>query len=335
MNLIADYIDHPTQVGFQRNDDEEILDSYSRTVVEVARRVSNSVVQVRVIKNGDQANSGKRPLEANGSGFIISTDGLLVTNNHVAGDCEKITIVLQDGSQYQAIPVGFDPFTDLALLKIDGVGLKALSLGDSDALQVGQMAIAVGNPYGFNYTVTAGVVSALGRSLRSESGRMIENVIQTDAALNPGNSGGPLVNSRGEVIGVNTAIIAGAQGLCFAVSSNLARYVIGKLVREGKVKRAFIGIAGQTIHLSLRIASYNKLEAQSGVYVAEKERYEGVYNTELSTGDIIVGLNETPVASVEDLHRLLNEDMIGKVIDLTVLRNNFKTNIKVIAGELN
>ena len=143
------------------------------------------------------------------------------------------------------------------------------------------------------------------------------------------------MNSRGEVIGVNTAIIAGAQGLCFAVSSNLARYVIGKLVREGKVKRAFIGIAGQTIHLSLRIASYNKLEAQSGVYVAEKERYEGVYNTELSTGDIIVGLNETPVASVEDLHRLLNEDMIGKVIDLTVLRNNFKTNIKVIAGELN
>lgn len=335
MNFIADYTDHPSQVGLPIHDDSEILDSYSRTVVGVARKVSISVVQVKVVKKRDMANEPRRPMEANGSGFLISTDGLLVTNNHVAGDCDNITIVLQDGSEYQPIPVGFDPFTDLALLKIDAVGLKTLSLGDSDTVQVGQMAIAVGNPYGFNYTVTAGVVSALGRSLRSESGRMIENVIQTDAALNPGNSGGPLVNSRGEVIGVNTAIIAGAQGLCFAVSSNLARYVIGKLVRDGKVKRAFIGIAGQTLRLSLRIASYNKLETRSGVYVAEKERYEGVYNSELSTGDIIVGLNGSPVATVEDLHRLLNEDMIGKVIDLTVLRNNFRTQVKVIAGELN
>lgn len=331
MKFIADYTDTP-DMGVKPHEDHEVLDSYSRIVVDVARKVSNSVVQVRVVKKNKNASG--TPMEANGSGFLISTDGLLVTNNHVAGDCEKITIVLQDGRQYQPVIVGFDPYTDLAVLKIDASGLKALSFANSDHLQVGQMAIAVGNPYGFNYTVTAGVVSALGRTLRSETGRMIENVIQTDAALNPGNSGGPLVNSRGEIIGVNTAIIAGAQGLCFAVSSNLARYVIGKLVLEGKVKRAFIGFAGQTIHLSDRIVSYNKLNSASGVYVAEKERYEGVYNTELFTGDIIVGLNDYAITSVDDLHRLLNEDMIGKVIDLHVLRNNFKTQIKVIAGEL-
>jgi S1-C subfamily serine protease len=334
MKFIADYTDHPAGLSFNGKDDSALLDAYSRTVVDVARKVSHSVVQLKVIRKGSHSNGPKPLVEGFGSGFLISTDGLLVTNNHVAGDCESITVVLQDGREFQPIPVGFDPFTDLALLKIDGAGLKTVSFGNSDNLQVGQMAIAVGNPFGFNYTVTTGVVSALGRTLRSETGRMIENVIQTDAALNPGNSGGPLVNSRGEVIGVNTAIIGGAQGLCFAVSSNLAQYVIGKLALEGKVKRAFIGIAGQPIHLSVRIASYNKLETQSGVYVAEKEQFDGVYNTELFTGDIIVGLNGSPVASVEDLHRLLNEEMIGKKIDLTVLRNNFKTHIKVIAGEL-
>ncbi len=335
MKFVANYLDEPG-AGIYDQKDSDLLDSYSNTVVNVTKRVSSSVVQVKVIKNrkkGDNTASS-RSLEANGSGFLISTDGLLVTNNHVAGDCEKISIVLQDGRTFQPVIIGFDPYTDMAVLKIDATGLKALSFGNSDALQVGQMAIAVGNPFGFNYSVTAGVVSALGRTLRSESGRMIENVIQTDAALNPGNSGGPLVNSRGEVIGVNTAIIAMAQGLCFAVSSNLARYIIGKIVLEGKVKRAFIGIAGQTIHLSERIVSYNKLDTESGVFVAEKDRYEGVYNSEIFKGDIIVGLNQSSVHSVDDLHRLLNEDMIGKVIDLTVLRNNLKTIIKVIAGEL-
>lgn len=333
MRLIASYTNHP-DTGIIQHDDSELLDAYSRTVVDVTKKVSNSVVQVRVVKKQNTRNQTNRPMEANGSGFLISTDGLLVTNNHVAGDCEKISIVLQDGRIFQPVTIGFDPYTDLAVLKIDATGLKALPFGNSDNLQVGQMAIAVGNPYVFNYTVTAGVISALGRTLRSEAGRMIENVIQTDAALNPGNSGGPLVNSNGEVIGVNTAIIAGAQGLCFAVSSNLARYVIGKLVLEGRVKRAFIGIAGQTIHLSDRIVSYNKLVTRSGVYVAEKDRYEGVYNTELFMGDIIVGLNDYDITSVDDLHRLLNEDMIGKVIDLTILRNNFKMQVKVLAGEL-
>lgn len=177
-------------------------------------------------------------------------------------------------------------------------------------------------------------MSALGRTLRSETGRMIDNVIQTDASLNPGNSGGPLVNSKGEVIGVNTAIIAMAQGLCFAVSSNLTRHVVGKLVLEGKVKRAFLGIAGQTINLSERIVSYNKLDVKSGVYVAEKDRDEGIFNTDLYQRDIIVGLNENPIQSVDDLHRLLDENMIGKVIDLLVLRNNIKIKVQVIPGKL-
>lgn len=335
MKFVANYLDKPN-TGIPSPNDFEILDSYSNTVVEVAKKVSNSVVQVKVSKKSslEKDKNNHNLLESFGSGFLISTDGLLITNYHVAGDSEKITIVLQDGRSFQPEIIGFDPYTDLAVLKIDATALKALRFGNSDALQVGQMAIAVGNPFGFNYTVTAGVVSALGRTLRSETGRMIENVIQTDAALNPGNSGGPLVNSNGEVIGVNTAIIAMAQGLCFAVSSNLARYIIGKIVLEGKVKRAFIGISGQTIHLSERIISYNKLETQSGVYVAEKERHDGVYNTDLFIGDIIVGLNQTVIHTVDDLHRLLNEDMVGKVIDVTILRNNLKTNIKVIAGEL-
>lgn len=338
MKIISNNIDQ-TNANFYSFDDDELLDSYSRTIVDVAQKVSQSVVQVSVVKKADKTahvrqQNNNRPLEANGSGFIISTDGLLITNYHVAGDCEKITITTQDGRSYQPIIVGFDPYTDLAVLKIDGEGLKTLNFGNSDKLQVGQMAIAVGNPFGFNYTVTAGVVSALGRNLRSESGRMIGNVIQTDAALNPGNSGGPLVNSKGEVIGVNTAIIAMAQGLCFAVSSNTAKYVIGKLILEGKVKRAFLGISGQTVNLSERIISYNKLNVKSGVYVSEKDRYEGLYNTDLYLGDIIVELNENPIQSVDDLHRLLDENMIGKVVDLAVLRNNIKTRVQVIPGEL-
>lgn len=336
MKFISNPIDRVDTSEFN-NADNELLDSYSRTIVDVAQKVSRSVVKVSVLKK-EKPQAGQRnnikPMEANASGFIISSDGLLITNNHVAGDCEKITITLQDGRMYQPIIVGLDPYTDLAVLKIDAEGLKALSFGDSDKLQVGQMAIAVGNPLGFNYTVTAGVISAMGRTLRSQTGRMIDNIIQTDASLNPGNSGGPLVNSRGDVIGVNTAIIAMAQGLCFAVSSNLTRYVVGKLVLEGRVKRAFIGIAGQTINLSERIVSYNKLETKSGVYVAEKERHEGVYNTDLFPGDIIVGLNDHLVQSVEDLHRLLDENMIDKMVNLSVLRNNMRTKVQVIAGEL-
>src|SRR5512133_78001 len=313
--------------GESRSTDDQLLDSYSNAVTSVVEKVGPAVVNIRVEHGGNDS----RPTRGGtGSGFAIAPDGFILTNSHVVHGATTMEVSLADGRVCGASLVGEDPETDLAVIRISETPPAHARLGDSKRVRPGQIAIAIGSPLGFQQTVTAGVVSALGRSMRSETGRMIENVIQTDAALNPGNSGGPLVNSRGEVIGVNTAIIGGAQGLCFAVSSNLAQYVIGKLALEGKVKRAFIGIAGQPIHLSVRIASYNKLETQSGVYVAEKEQFDGVYNTELFTGDIIVGLNGSPVASVEDLHRLLNEEMIGKKIDLTVLRNNFKTHIKVI-----
>jgi len=335
MKLVANYIESGNSARNVARD-EGLLDAYSKTIVHVSGKVSSAVVQVSVVKKADD--KGRRgqqnPMAANGSGFIISSDGLIVTNNHVASDCEKITITLQDGKSFQPVIIGLDPYSDLAVLKVDSIGLKSIAFGNSDHVQVGQLAIAVGNPFGFNYTVTAGVVSALGRTLRSESGRMIDDVIQTDAALNPGNSGGPLLNSSGELIGVNTAVIAMAQGLCFAISANMAKYVIGKLVLEGKVKRSFLGIAGQTLKLSERIISYNKLSSRSGVYVISKERYKGVYNAEIYPGDIIVALDGDEVKSVDDLHRILNDKLIGRVIELTVLRNNFIKKINVIPGEL-
>jgi len=335
MKFIADYL-HNKQVSSEKYNEVEVLDAYSRTVVNVAKKVSSSVVQVSVQKKVSERKQKSDSLtrRANGSGFLISTDGLIITNYHVASDAEKLRITLQDGSSYNSELVGFDAYSDLAVLKVDGQFLKPLVFGDSDKLQAGQIAIAVGNPMGFNYTVTAGVISALGRTLRTETGRMIDNIIQTDAALNPGNSGGPLLNSMGEVVGVNTAIIPTAQSLCFAISSNITQYIIGKIILEGRVRRAILGIAGQTIKLSERIISYNKLSSPSGVYVIEKERREGVFNEELLPGDIIVGLNEFHVSSVDDLHRLLNDKLIGKVIGLTILRNNFKMEINAIAGEL-
>ena len=222
MKLIENYTDQEHSTITEHHD-AELLDAYSQTIVDVSKAVSRAVVQVSVVKKKTERarRNPSMPLEANGSGFIISSDGLMVTNNHVANDCDKISVTLQDGQSFHPEPVGFDPYSDLAVLKVDGVGLKSISFGDSDNLQVGQLAIAVGNPLGFNYTVTAGVISALGRTLRTDTGRMIDNVIQTDAALNPGSSGGPLLNSGGELIGVNTAIIAMAQGLCFAISSNI------------------------------------------------------------------------------------------------------------------
>lgn len=335
MKFIADQIDKTNTHSIKKTE-KQLLDAYSKTVVDVIRKVSSSVVQVSVTKKNK--NNSKRITsqsgEVAGSGFIISTDGLIITNCHVASSAEKIRITLQEGQSFVPEVVGVDAYCDLAVLKVDGQGLKALTFGNSDDLQAGQLAIAVGNPYGFNYTVTTGVISALGRTLHTDRGRMIDNVIQTDAALNPGNSGGPLLNSSGEVIGVNTAIISSAQGLCFAISSNTAKYVIGKLILEGKVRRAFLGIAGQTVKLSERIVSYNRLKNRSGVYIVEMEKGKGVHNTELLTGDIIVGLDRNEVNTVDDLHRMLDDKLIGKVIDLDILRNNKLETKQVIAGEL-
>jgi len=229
---------------------------------------------------------------------------------------------------------GTDPSTDIAVLKIYESGLKALSFSDSDSLQVGQIAIAIGNPLGLQHTVTAGVVSALGRTLRANNGRMIDDVIQTDASLNPGNSGGPLVNSMGQVIGVNTATIASAQGLCFAVSSNIAEYIAGKIIMHGKVRRAYLGIGGQVVNLTERMIAANKLERKTGVYVFEVIADQPVYNNEIKTGDIIVEFNHQPIGTVDDLHKQLNEKSMGEKIQIGVLRNGRKTLVEVIPGEM-
>ncbi len=315
--------------------DEVLLDAYSRSIVGVSKSVSPSVVQIKVNKKPAPSRNPRRQQPfGTGSGFIISSDGFIVTNSHVVSNSTRIEVALQDGREFQAKLVGEDPATDIAVLQISGDNLRAVRFSNSDSLQVGQLAVAIGNPYGFQYSVTAGVVSALGRTLRSESGRLIDDVIQTDAALNPGNSGGPLVDSQGGVIGVNTAVILPAQGLCFAVSSNLAQYVVGKLIMEGKVRRGYIGIAGQTAPLNPRSVSYHKLTVKSGVLVQSVEPDGPAYNSELEVGDIIIALGETPVHSIDDLHKLLNDKSIGQASELIVLRRGSKEKVRVIPAEM-
>lgn len=319
------------------NSDNSLLDSYSNTVVSVSKTVSKAVVHIKVkkIAQGQRQSRNRQDPFGTGSGFIISTDGYIVTNNHVVNNTEKILVTLPDGRELEAKLIGQDPPTDIAVIKIYADNLHAISFGNSDGLQPGQIAIAIGNPLGFQCTVTAGVVSALGRTLRSESGRLIDDVIQTDAALNPGNSGGPLVDSTGKVIGVNTAVIMRAQGLCFAVSSSIAQFVTDKLIKDGKVRRGFIGIAGQSVRLSQRMINYNNLKNTSGIYVAEVNHHKSIDNSRLAVGDIIVEFNGNTVSSIDDLHKLLDEHTIGKISELSVLRRGKKLIINITPAELN
>lgn len=322
-------------VQFVQHTDQVLLDAYSHTVTSVVSSVAEAVVHIEVSKNVTDRRTRQRSVQqGSGSGFIISSDGFIITNNHVIENAVEISVSLSDGRRVSAALKGADPSTDIAVLKIYESNLKALAFADSDQLQAGQIAIAIGNPLGLQHTITAGVVSALGRTLRASDGRLIDDVIQTDASLNPGNSGGPLVNSSGQVIGVNTAMIPRAHGICFAVSSNLAAHTAGQLIIHGKVKRAWLGIAGQLVSLTERMIAVNKLERKTGVYVFEIEPDASPYNSELKTGDIIVAFNEKPVASVDDLHQLLNEKSIGQRIQLGVLRNGRKTTITVIPDEL-
>lgn len=319
----------------KRNSDWDLLDAYSKTITGVVSGVAEGVVHIQVQKTTlDKRTRQNRLMPASGSGFIISSDGFIVTNNHVIEDSQEIRVSLADGRSILAELRGSDPSTDIAVVKIYESGLKALSFADSDNLQPGQIAIAIGNPLGLQHTVTAGVVSALGRTLRANNGRMIDDVIQTDASLNPGNSGGPLVNSLGEVIGVNTATIASAQGLCFAVSSNVAKHIAGKIIMHGKVSRAYLGIAGQLVNLTERMRAVNKVDKRTGVYVFEIAADHPVYNNEIRTGDIIVEFNHIAVGSVDDLHKLLDEHTSGKRISMGVLRSGRKLMIEVIPGEL-
>ncbi|MBI9038587.1 MAG: trypsin-like peptidase domain-containing protein [Bacteroidales bacterium] len=310
-----------------------LLDAFSNAVVSASEKVSPAVVHINVINN---VKSGMHPKNnhGTGSGFILSSKGYIVTNFHVIANAKNIFVNLPDGRKFEASIIGKDPYTDIAIIQIPATELEYLNFGNSEILKVGQLVIAIGNPYGFQYTVTTGVVSALGRSLRSQSGRLINNVIQTDAAINPGSSGGPLVNSRGEVIGINTAIIKSAQGICFAVASNTAKYVIEKLISDGKVRRGFIGIAGQLYHIPSKIKDLNNIENKSGVLVQNIEAKTNIKNSELLKGDIIIGLNNNKILNIDDLHKFLDESSIGKTISLIILRAGKVETINVIPGEI-
>ncbi|MGA7629237.1 MAG: trypsin-like peptidase domain-containing protein [Terriglobales bacterium] len=324
--------------------DAALLDSYSRAVTAAVEKVSPSVVNVEVhhaVKpDGRRGRSGERQGEprerrGGGSGFVFTPDGLILTNSHVVHDATRIEVTLADGRRAPAHTIGDDPATDLAVIRIDAPGLHAVALGDSQQLRPGQMAIAIGNPYGFQSTVTAGVISALGRSLRSYSGRLIEDVIQTDAALNPGNSGGPLVDAGGNVIGVNTATILPAQGICFAIGINTAKFVASRLLRDGRIRRSYIGVSAQTVPIHRRVVRFYSLTRETGVVVVGIEAGERnpARVAGLREGDVIVALDDKPVAGVDDLHRLLTDAQVGARCVLTVIRHTERLSLPIFPEE--
>jgi S1-C subfamily serine protease len=302
--------------------DGGLLDAYSQAVIGASEKVSPSVVNIEV-SNGDRRRGGS------GSGFVFTPDGFLLTNSHVVHGASKIEVTLLDGRRGEAQLIGDDPETDLAVIRINAPNLMSVAFGDSNKIRVGQLAIAIGNPYGFQYSVTAGVVSALGRSLRSGTGRLIDNVIQTDAALNPGNSGGPLVNSRGEVIGVNTAVILPAQGICLATAINTAKFVAGQLIKEGRVRRSYIGVAGQAVPLHRRLVRYHNLTVETGILVVSTEPGGPSSKAGVQEGDVIVAYDDLPIASIDDLHRLLTDQKVGVKSNLTVIRRNEKLTLSI------
>src|SRR6202453_1568269 len=317
--------------------DAKLLDSYSQAVTAAVERVSPSVVNVEVHHrvSGHTRSGDSRERRGGGSGFVFTPDGLILTNSHVVYDAARIEVKLADGRRAPAHTIGDDPATDLAVIRIDASGLQAVPLGDSQQLRPGQMAIAIGNPYGFQSTVTAGVISALGRSLRSYSGRLIEDVIQTDAALNPGNSGGPLVDSRGHVIGVNTATILPAQGICFAIGINTAKFVASRLLRDGRIRRSYIGISAQTVPIHRRVVRFYSLTRETGVVVVGIEAGERhpARVAGLREGDVIVALADKPVAGVDDLHRLLPDAQVGARCVLTVIRHTERLSLPIFPEE--
>ncbi|MGA7787409.1 MAG: trypsin-like peptidase domain-containing protein [Xanthobacteraceae bacterium] len=311
--------------------DQALLDAYSHAVIDVVDRVGPAVVRLAVPAGQSRGGTG--------SGVIVAPDGLILTNSHVAGTsaagaAARIEVTTADGQDLHARLMGDDPDTDLALIRVDEpVTLPAAPLGDSKRLKRGQLVIAIGNPLGFESTVTTGVVSALGRSLRSRNGRLIDDVIQTDAALNPGNSGGPLVSSRGEVVGINTAVIMGAQGICFAVAANTASFVLGELVRHGRVRRAFIGIAAQQTAIPARRRRAAGLTQDGAVMVGTVEPDSAAARAGLKAGDIIVALDGATIAGADDLVRALTGEKIANSVALDVLRGMERLTIAVVPQE--
>ena len=325
----------------QSQPDEDLLDAYSRAVITAAEKVSPSVVYIEIQQpvRSRRGNARRNPRETprevrgSGSGFIFTPDGFILTNSHVVHGSKGIEVTVSDGRKYEAELIGDDPDTDLAVIRINAPNLVPVHLGEAQKIRVGQLVVAIGNPYGFQYSVTAGVVSALGRSLRAQSGRLMDDVIQTDAALNPGNSGGPLVNSRGEVVGVNTAMILPAQGICFATSIDTAKFVASRLIRDGKVSRSYIGLAGQNVPLPRRIVRYYNLAVESGILIVSFEENSPARNAGLREGDIIIGFDDHPTAGIDDLHKLLTEDRIGHKSALLIIRNTERLRLDVVPEE--
>src|SRR5438093_3500798 len=311
--------------------DADLLDAYSRTVSGVVERVAPAVVSVEV----QHRRRGTSPRESQGagSGFVFTPDAFILTNSHVAHGATRTDVAFADGRRLRAELVGDDPDTDLAVLRVDAPAQVTAPLGDSAALRVGQVVIAIGNPLGFQSTVTAGVVSALGRSFRSVSGRLIDNVIQTDAALNPGNSGGPLLDSRGNVIGVNTAVILPAQGICFAVAVNTVKLVVGQLIAHGHVRRARIGVGGQNVSLPRLAVRAHRLIQPSGVLLTTVESGSPAGRAGLQPGDVIVAFDAQPVHSIDHLHRLLYCERLGTWTAITVVRKAERLELPITATE--
>lgn len=316
--------------------DGELLDTYSKAVINAADKISPSVVNVEVHHASPHSRISSRYYGAHGagSGFIFTHDGFIVTNSHVVHKAVQIEVALNDGRKLPAKLIGDDPYTDLAVVKVEASDLLPVQFGDSKVLKVGQLVVAVGNPYGFKCTITSGVVSALERGLRTDSGRLIDGVIQTDAALNPGNSGGPLVNARGEVVGVNTAIIYPAQGICFAIPANAARIVAEKLIKDGRIRRGYLGMTGQDITKESQIIKTLGVECEKGVMIVGVDKDGPADKAGLTRYDIITALDDGPVETVDDLHRILIENRIDTNVRLTVLRMSEKLSVEIVPEEL-
>jgi S1-C subfamily serine protease len=306
--------------AWQPASDAQLLDAYSEAVIRAVEAVGPAVVRVDVGRGG-------------GSGVIFTPDGFVLTNHHVVERAQSVTVTLPDGRSLPADTIGRDADTDLAVIRVSGDGLPWARLGDSKRVRVGQVAIAIGNPYGFHHSVTSGVVSALGRSLRSRTGRLMDDILQTDASLNPGNSGGPLVTTTGEVIGINTAMILPAQGICFAIASNTVRVIAGRLIRDGRIRRSYIGVAGQQIPLPRALVRACQMAVSSGVLVTSIEPKSPAAAAGLLKGDVILGFAGAPVSGIDDFHRLLTAERIGVGTALTILRRSERRDVMITPTE--
>jgi S1-C subfamily serine protease len=313
---------------------DTLLDAYSAAVTAAVEKARDAVVHIEVKVEGKERGPQGEPAGGSGSGFFISPDGYLLTNSHVVHGATFLRVFLSDGRKLAADLIGEDPHTDLAVLRVSANDISYLELGDSAAIKLGQIAIAIGSPMGFQQTVTAGIVSGLGRSLRAASGRLIDNIIQTDAALNPGNSGGPLVDAHGQVIGVNTAIIRPAQGICFAIAGNTARWVAGLLIKDGRIRRSIVGVSGQTVPLLRKLVLHYRIPIETGVLVAGLEEGSPATEAKLEAGDIIVALDSIPTPSVDALQALLTADRINVPAQLSVLRNFEQVALTITPREL-